>query len=101
MQLNDRMQRRNIISLSASITFFFLVDCSFDLGTCSWKNIGGDQFDWTRRSYSTPSRGTGPLSDRGGKGTYITQLFVSELTYLDVLYSWRIMYWPNKLKIIF
>ena len=48
--------------------FSFLVDCNFDSNACSWKNLGGDQFDWIRKSHSTPSSSTGPSGDRSGKG---------------------------------
>merc|ERR1719414_637713 len=39
---------------------------------CSaWSNAGGDQFDWTRRSGSTPSSRTGPSNGFGGSGHYM------------------------------
>ncbi|KAK7098916.1 hypothetical protein V1264_003131 [Littorina saxatilis] len=38
-------------------------DCNFDKDTCTWSNVGGDDFDWLRGSGSTPSRYTGPSVD--------------------------------------
>eukprot|EP00794_Sanderia_malayensis_P017044 gene17044-18759_t len=39
-------------------------ECTFeDTGLCGWKNIHGDNFDWSRASGTTASFGTGPSSD--------------------------------------
>jgi len=35
-------------------------DCSFETGLCFWKQATNDNFNWDRRSGSTPSSGTGP-----------------------------------------
>merc|ERR1719277_1263212 len=43
--------------------------CGFESssGGCKkWKNVGGDQFDWTRKSGGTPSSSTGPSKAKGG-----------------------------------
>lgn len=38
--------------------------CSFeDQKLCGWKNIHGDNFDWTRANGLTASLGTGPSFD--------------------------------------
>ena len=37
--------------------------CDFEGNTCGWKNVRGDQFDWTRDSGGTPSVKTGPSTD--------------------------------------
>lgn len=37
--------------------------CDFETDTCSWKNVLGDNFNWTRDSGGTPSLGTGPSTD--------------------------------------
>ncbi|XP_022786238.1 uncharacterized protein LOC111326491 isoform X2 [Stylophora pistillata] len=48
------------------------VSCSFDSGLCLWwSQSKSDVFDWTLRSGSTPSSGTGPSSDRSGTGMYM------------------------------
>lgn len=39
---------------------------SFETGFGDWANVGGDDFDWTRLSGSTPSSGTGPSSAYDG-----------------------------------
>ena len=45
------------------------VSCTFDSGLClGWKQETSDKFDWTLRSVSTPSSGTGPSSGHGGSG---------------------------------
>jgi hypothetical protein len=44
-------------------------DCGFESssGGCKkWKNVGGDDFDWTRKSGGTPSSSTGPSRAKGG-----------------------------------
>ncbi|EDO47787.1 predicted protein [Nematostella vectensis] len=38
-------------------------NCTFEQGLCSWTNLGGDQFDWTRSRGSTGSWNTGPATD--------------------------------------
>lgn len=44
----------------------------FQAGLGAWTNVGGDDFDWTRRSGSTPSTGTGPSGDHTtGSGWYM------------------------------
>merc|ERR1712154_333376 len=44
--------------------------CGFESATTpyckTWTNAKGDQFDWTRRSGSTPSCGTGPSKAHSG-----------------------------------
>ena len=38
--------------------------CDFeDTTLCGWRNMRGDQFDWTRANKGTPSLGTGPATD--------------------------------------
>ncbi|XP_072179347.1 MAM and LDL-receptor class A domain-containing protein 2-like [Diadema setosum] len=45
-------------------------DCDFESGLCGWQQAYyGDNFDWTRRSGSTPSSNTGPSVDHT-YGTY-------------------------------
>ncbi|XP_071828952.1 scavenger receptor cysteine-rich type 1 protein M130-like isoform X6 [Apostichopus japonicus] len=39
------------------------LDCDFETGFCSYSQSYDDQFDWTRRTGSTPSTSTGPYSD--------------------------------------
>ncbi|KAK7488811.1 hypothetical protein BaRGS_00019946, partial [Batillaria attramentaria] len=39
------------------------VDCNFDSGICSYEQVRGDDFDWTRHSGRTPTRNTGPDTD--------------------------------------
>jgi len=40
------------------------VQCSFeDPNLCGWKNVHGDNFDWTRANGITASIGTGPSFD--------------------------------------
>lgn len=43
-------------------------NCTFEGGFCSWKNLNGDDFDWTRSRGSTASWSTGPTVDHT-KGT--------------------------------
>lgn len=40
-------------------------DCNFE-NSCIWFNLKGDQFDWTRKSGTTPSKDTGPSSAADG-----------------------------------
>lgn len=45
---------------------FSNMSCTFEAGFCNWKNMRNsqlDQFDWTLRNGSTPSRNTGPSND--------------------------------------
>ncbi|KAK2572947.1 A disintegrin and metalloproteinase with thrombospondin motifs 2, partial [Acropora cervicornis] len=45
---------------------FSNMSCTFEAGFCHWKNMRNsqlDQFDWTLRNGSTPSRNTGPSND--------------------------------------
>ncbi|XP_071478396.1 MAM and LDL-receptor class A domain-containing protein 1-like, partial [Diadema antillarum] len=37
--------------------------CDFENGLCSWMNIGGDEFDWSRHRGSTSTGTTGPNVD--------------------------------------
>jgi len=40
------------------------LQCSFeDTNLCGWKNVHGDNFDWTRANGYTASVGTGPSFD--------------------------------------
>lgn len=48
------------------------ISCNFDSGICNWTQAIDDDFQWTLKSGSTPSPGTGPPSDHtSGKGQYI------------------------------
>ena len=38
-------------------------ECSFDFDLCGWTQDTTDDFDWTRNSNATSSRGTGPSKD--------------------------------------
>ena len=38
-------------------------DCDFEKDTCTWSNVGGDDFDWLRETGSTPSQFTVPSTD--------------------------------------
>lgn len=38
-------------------------NCTFERGFCSWKNLRGDNFDWTRSRGGTSSWNTGPTTD--------------------------------------
>lgn len=50
-------------------------DCSFEVGTCNWKQTTSDDLDWTRHSGETDSVSTGPHTDhtigRGNEGYYM------------------------------
>ena len=40
------------------------LQCAFeDQNLCGWKNVHGDNFDWTRTNGFTASSGTGPSFD--------------------------------------
>ncbi len=44
----------------------------WEVGLGDWSNVVGDEFDWTRRSGSTPSSNTGPSGDHtSGSGFYM------------------------------
>ncbi|KAK7488814.1 hypothetical protein BaRGS_00019949, partial [Batillaria attramentaria] len=48
------------------------VDCNFDLGICSYEQVRGDDFDWTRHSGRTQTPNTGPDTDHTtGHGQYM------------------------------
>jgi len=49
------------------IFLIVLGDCDFQKDFCTWSNMASDDFDWIRDSGGTPSRLTGPGSDRLGK----------------------------------
>ena len=56
-------------NLTTILLYVDVVQCNFDNGWCGFRNEnGGDNFDWTLRSRSTPSLQTGPSSDISGKG---------------------------------
>lgn len=38
-------------------------NCTFEQGLCSWTNLKGDNFDWTRDHGGTSSWNTGPSVD--------------------------------------
>ncbi|XP_053388508.1 CUB and sushi domain-containing protein 1-like, partial [Mercenaria mercenaria] len=42
---------------------FASLDCNFEDGLCNWHQETSDDFDWLRKSGSTPSSLTGPSSD--------------------------------------
>lgn len=47
-------------------TYCFLpggLDCTFDTDLCGWVQDKSDNFDWTKRSGTTSSTGTGPAND--------------------------------------
>nr|XP_022288523.1 MAM and LDL-receptor class A domain-containing protein 1-like [Crassostrea virginica] len=50
-----------------------IATCTFDgdASSCFLKNINGDNMDWTFRSGSTPSYGTGPGKSPGGMYAYV------------------------------
>lgn len=47
------------------VKFLFVggVACTFDTDKCGWTQSTSDDFDWTQRSGSTASSGTGPTND--------------------------------------
>nr|XP_054757008.1 MAM and LDL-receptor class A domain-containing protein 2-like [Lytechinus pictus] len=48
------------------------MDCTFELDTCSYSQLSGDDFDWTRNQQATPSIETGPAYDHTtGSGWYM------------------------------
>lgn len=50
-------------------------NCTFEGGFCSWTNLKGDQFDWTRSRGGTSSWSTGPTVDHTlgtSRGSLIT-----------------------------
>ena len=44
------------------------VSCDFDKDGCGFIQLTIDKFDWTLKTGSTPSSGTGPSNGHGGKG---------------------------------
>ena len=42
--------------------------CNFDKDLCGFTQLKNDKFDWTQKSGSTSSSGTGPTSDVSGSG---------------------------------
>ena len=79
--------------------FCLSVDCNFDSSLCSWKNIGGDQFDWTRKIQHTPTQLTGPSKDHSGTGKLIlfwNRFLQSLFTVISLLYQLRKMLWNIK-----
>ncbi|XP_073232940.1 MAM domain-containing glycosylphosphatidylinositol anchor protein 2-like [Porites lutea] len=50
------------------------INCNFESNLCTWTQDKTDQFDWTRKSGSTPSSPTGPSVDHttgSSSGWYI------------------------------
>lgn len=37
--------------------------CNFDVDSCTWSNVQGDNFDWMQTKGATPSQYTGPSGD--------------------------------------
>ena len=59
------------ISCGVTISSFPYTE-GFESGTGDWTQASGDDFDWTRKSGSTPSSGTGPSSaDEGSYYMYV------------------------------
>eukprot|EP00794_Sanderia_malayensis_P018883 gene18883-20784_t len=54
-----------------------LLSCTFESDVCNWQQAKDDKFDWTRRSGSTPSSGTGPSSSATGTGGYFVYIETS------------------------
>ncbi|EDO39626.1 predicted protein, partial [Nematostella vectensis] len=52
---------------------FLLADlkCNFDSDLCGFLQLSGDNFDWVKRSGSTPSGETGPTSDHTSGSAHI------------------------------
>lgn len=44
-------------------TVYFTANCNFEEAVCPWANIRGENFDWMIHTGSTPSSGTGPVTD--------------------------------------
>ncbi|XP_040289986.1 MAM and LDL-receptor class A domain-containing protein 1 [Bufo bufo] len=52
----------------------YLGHCNFEFDLCDWKQSQSDNFDWSMRAGSTPTVGTGPVTDHTSKnpsGFYI------------------------------
>lgn len=52
----------------------YLGRCNFEFNLCSWKQDRDDEFDWSLRAGSTPTLGTGPVTDhslQNPSGSYI------------------------------
>ncbi|XP_018419472.1 PREDICTED: MAM and LDL-receptor class A domain-containing protein 1 [Nanorana parkeri] len=52
----------------------YLGRCNFEFDLCDWKQDQDDNFDWSLRSGSTPTHGTGPVTDhtlQNPSGSYI------------------------------
>ena len=39
------------------------IECTFENEICGMSNIGGDNFDWTKKNGRTASSNTGPSTD--------------------------------------
>ncbi|XP_071492673.1 MAM and LDL-receptor class A domain-containing protein 1-like isoform X7 [Diadema antillarum] len=64
-------------------------DCNFESGLCGWQQAYGDDFDWTRKSGSTGSSGTGPSGDHTtGYGYYMYIETSSPRVYGDFARLW-------------
>jgi hypothetical protein len=73
--------------------------CTFDdPSMCGWRNIAGDNFDWTRSSGRTGSSGTGPSNDHT-YGTNQGEGYCNP-TSMCMLNQWTFIYFGARISVI-
>ena len=80
---DKRMSFQEALQYFSNWVLFGLLGCDFEIGLCpDWSQSYTDDFNWTRRSGSTPSYSTGPSSGHGGYGE-----FVDDTTYGNAVWK--------------
>ena len=62
-----------------------LLTCTFEKSLCNWSQSKSDKFDWTRRSGSTPSSGTGPSQSSTGPNGMVTVSVKQNVIFVTLL----------------
>ncbi|XP_077347057.1 MAM and LDL-receptor class A domain-containing protein 1 isoform X1 [Lithobates pipiens] len=84
----------------------YLGRCDFEFDLCSWKQDQDDEFDWSLRAGSTPTLGTGPVTDHSlqnpsGSYIFIESSFPQLMGEVAKLSGPLVSKWSRNCKLIF